>query len=233
MTIWLTNPARGQSNPGTKRRANKGGKMSKRKTPPRYKSGPKKGQFMPKAARRRKRSNPTRKRRRSTSSRSSAPRRRRRRTTRRNPPVGDLLGRVTGGFVDAITLTAAQGITRLVPGMLKLPQAGPVGLAISTAVAIALGMASEYVLGADAARLASAAALSVPLQQAALQYVAPKVPVVGSALVPTLGAYPRRRLPAARGRMGAYPAGGAGGFDFARGYTGLTGYDYATAAAYA
>ena len=51
-------PMRFLVNPGQTRDNMGGGIMARRKTPPRYKSGPKKGQFMPKGARRKARRNP-------------------------------------------------------------------------------------------------------------------------------------------------------------------------------
>jgi len=128
------------------------------------------------------------------------------------------LKRITQGAADALTLTAGQVAVRTIPGLLRLPMAGPVGLAISTATAVLAGMAAEQVLGREAARIFTAGAVSVPLQAAAMTYIAPMVPLVGAALTPTLGSYPRR------GRLGAYPRRA---LPSGRGRVGVSSYPYA------
>lgn len=167
---------------------------------------------------------------RSTRSRSTS----RSRPRRRNPPKKDLVGRFASGLMDATTVSLAQGITRLVPGVLNLPRSGPTGLAVSLATGVVVGMASEQFMGSRAAELVTAAALSVPLQTAAVQYIAPAVPLVGTMFVPTLGSYsrPALRRTANGARMASYSAPSrmlpsqsmASGFP----YGGVAGYDYAS-----
>lgn len=150
------------------------------------------------------------------------------------------------GAIDGFTVTAAEGVTRLVPGVLSLPRSGPVGLAVSGATAVLVGVAADALLDRETARLATAAAFSVPIKQVALQYAAPSLPVLSTALVPTLGSYPRRmrtnygrlspsRASATMGRYsrsaGALPSSNGRGFPYGQGYgaAGVQGYDYAAA----
>jgi hypothetical protein len=143
----------------------------------------------------------------------------------------NIMDRVLEAGVDAITLTTGQATVRLIPSLLPLPQAGPVGLAISTATAILAGMAAERMVPRDTARIFTAGAISVPLQRALATYVAPTVPLVGRAM--GLGRYPARSLRpgerAGNGRVAGYSrprvAAGANGGRVA-------GYDFANAALY-
>lgn len=218
-------------NPG-KTRANKGGQMAKRKTPPRYKSGPKKGQFMPKSARR-KRANPvrkTRKRRSSTRRASSATtttRRRRRRTARRNPPRRDIVGMVVDGAMGAGGVLVGKASARAIPALVGLPQAGNVGLAIQAATAVAVGWLADSFVGRDVGQYVLAGGISAPLESLVVRL---NIPFLSSALAQapgTVGAYvmPRRALrnPAPRalprpGRVASYvqPASGWDAGSFAR-----------------
>lgn len=175
---FLVNPprkARG-SNPGDTR-ANKGGRrMAKRKTPPRYKSGPKKGQFKPRSARKR---NPTtRKTKRRSSSSSSRRRSTPRRASRRRNP--DLVQQLLGGVVDAAEIVAGKAATRVIPPLLKLPTTGNTGLAVQIAAAVALGYVADMAFGANVGRNVLAGALSAPLESVV---VAANVPYVSAALI--------------------------------------------------
>ena len=129
-------------------------------------------------------------------------------------------------------MSVAEGLTRLVPSLFKLPRSGPVGLAVSAATGMVVGMAAEEFLGADVARLATASALAVPLQAAAMQYLAPSLPLLSTAFTPTLGSYPRMRRLASYSGAARNGNGAGGGFDYSTGFA-QPGYDYATAAAMA
>lgn len=183
-----------------------------RRMPPRYKSGPHKGQFMPKSARGRKSSrrrssstalaNPPkrRKRRRSSSPSSSSSSRRR----RRNPPAG-LSPRAIGktlaqGVKDASGVLLGKAAARAVPQYFKLPQSGIAGLAVQLGVAIATGLAAHRFVNRDYGRFVLAGGISAPLETF---IVAKNFPVLGPALSPgtanvALGAY------AMGGGMGTY-----------------------------
>lgn len=142
----------------------------------------------------------------------------RRRSSR--PRKLDIADRVLQAGADALTITTGQAIVRLVPQLLPLPQTGAVGLAISTATAILAGMAAERVVSRDTARMLTAGAISVPLQRAAMTYLAPSVPLVGKAL--GLGRYPARRSLA-----GYSPARNARRIAPGGGRPGVAGYDFA------
>lgn len=221
-------------NPDRARRAKPRRKaMAKRRTPPRHKSGPKKGQFMKRAARRRARRNPGRtvaaaatnpKRR---SKRRASPRRpaRRRRVARRNPPRRGIPGprqivrTLTDGAIEAGQILVGKALVRSVPDLAGLPKEGNVGLAIQTAVALVTGIVANMFLGKDASRAILAGGLTAPLETVIVAY---KVPWLSGALSPVtsvqglssyvgggdmrLGAYARERLAAVntdRG-LGAY-----------------------------
>lgn len=171
------------------------------------------------------------KRRRSSSRRtkSNPPRRhRRRRTTRRNPPVSlrpKNIGReLLQGVKDAGFIIGGKASARALPTLLKLPQAGLVGLGVQLGTAFATGLAVHKFVGRDAGRFWLAGGLTAPLET---WIVAKNVPFLAPALSPgtaavQVGAYvapglSAYYLPAARrapvqmeGRgMGAYvsPAG--------------------------
>lgn len=210
---------RATKNPGA-RRATTGGRTMARRTPAR---DPRTGRFLTKrqkavrkgGGRKRKTTRRTTRRR---SARSSAPRRRRSTRRRSNPPRLDVVGKITGGLLDAATLSIAEGVTRLVPSVFKLPTGGNVGLAVSLATAVGVGVVADYAMGADVGRLATAAALAVPLKTAAVRYIGPSVPMVAQAFQP-LAAYSR---PARRRAMSSYSRPALPAMNAA-----LAGYDYA------
>lgn len=189
------------NHPGSTRDS-KGGHMAKRRTPPRYKSGPKKGQFMSKRARAAHRRNPTRKaaaksnprkRRRSTARRRSSPRRRR--SYRRNPVRGISVKRAVktlmSGTVAAGQMLVGKAAVRSVPDLLGLPKEGNIGLAVQAATALVVGFVADMMLGKDAGTAITAGGLSAPLETLIVAY---KVPWLSDALSPTtaqagVGAY--------------------------------------------
>lgn len=176
--------------------------MAKRRMPPRYKSGPKKGQFMPKRARKRK--NPPAARR---ATPRAAPRRRaaarkapaRRRTYRRNPArMPDLFVMLKDGTMAAGQVLVGKAAARSVPQLLNLPQQGNMGLAIQAGVALGLGYVSSMVFSRGTAAAIMAGGLTAPLETL---LVANQVPWIGEALSPTT------QLDQVSGYMGRYPAG--------------------------
>ena len=218
---WLVNP-RGRAG----RQTPKGGKTMARRMPRRNA----KGRFV-------KGGGGSRRRRRRSAPRAAAKRTRRRR--RRNPGTAaaprrsrsirrvDVLDRIMTAGQDALAITAGQAVVRLVPRFLPLPTGGPVGLAVSTATAILAGIAAERFVSRDTARFLTAGAISIPLQQALAQYVAPAVPLVGTAL--GLGRYPRF---AGYSRANRVAAAGRNGGGRLRGYAyPMAGFDFASAAA--
>lgn len=230
---YVTNPPRGASitnrnpggkrkagmkflvNPPAKRRATKGGKgMAKRAARPRYKSGPKKGQFMSnraiaakKAARSRKRTTTTRKRatRKRNPGRSVAPRKSptKRKAARRNPPRKrrvDIVGSLIEGGTEAAQILIGKAAVRSIPDLIGAPKQGNVGLAVQAGAALVTGYVAGMFLSENAARAMMAGGLTAPLETLIVSY---RVPWLSNALSPMtaqaeVGAY-------ARGRLGAYP----------------------------
>lgn len=208
--------------------------MAKRRMPPRYKSGPKKGQFMSKRARAsrkggRKRArrnpgrtvpaatNPARRRRRKSPAR-ARPRKR----ARRNPPRKrlDIVRSLTDGAIEAGQVLIGKAAVRSVPDLMALPKEGNVGLAVQAGVALALGWAAEMFLSKDAARALLAGGLTAPLETVIVAY---RVPWLAPALSPVtqtatlssyvmgannnarLGRYARERLAVSNDRgLGSY-----------------------------
>lgn len=129
--------------------------MAKRKTPPRYKSGPKKGQFKPKSARR------------SSSSRAVTKRRKaapKRRTYRRNPRRPDVVRMLTQGTITASQVLAGKAVTRAVPEMLNLPKQGNTGLAVQVATALGVGYVSSMFFSQATSAAILAGALTAPVE---------------------------------------------------------------------
>ncbi|MGE0161058.1 MAG: hypothetical protein AB7T31_16805 [Gemmatimonadales bacterium] len=192
-----------------------------RRTPPRHKSGPKKGQFMKRGAtsrrRRRARRNPGRtvpaaqanpRRRRRRSAPRAAPLRRRRRA-RRNPPRGrfpspqQLVRNLTDGAIGAGQVLIGKAVVRSVPDIAGLPKEGNVGLAIQAAVALVAGVLADMFLSKDASRAILYGGLSAPVETMVVAY---KVPWLSGALSPvtqtaTLSSYV---MGANGGRLGRY-----------------------------
>lgn len=164
-----------------------------RKLPPRYKSGPKKGQFKPKAARRRKSSSTRKRRTRRNPGRTVAKRRRsparkrttKRRTYRRNPARSKRMD-VVGTFVDGVTeagqIIVGKAAVRSIPDLAGLPKQGNMGLAIQAATAVGIGYVADMFLSRDAARAMTAGALTAPLETLIVSY---RVPWLSGALAPT------------------------------------------------
>lgn len=193
--IFLVNPSPGRGN------------TMARRTPPRYKSGPKKGQFMPKSARgrkssKRRRSNPPaataaprrrRRRRTASSSSSSSPRRRGR---RRNPPsMRGIVGQLVQGGKDASGVLLGKASARAVPQLFNLPQSGVIGLAVQLGVALATGLAAHKFVGRDYGRFVMAGGISAPLETF---IVSKNIPYLAPALSPqtaaiAVGAYSNYR----------------------------------------
>lgn len=127
--------------------------MAKRKLPERYKSGPKRGQFKPRAARR-------------SSTKRSTPKRRSssRRTYRRNPTRPDVVKMVTNGSVTAVQVITGKAATRAVPDLLNLPRTGNAGLAIQVATALALGYVSDMFFSKTTSAAILAGGLTAPIE---------------------------------------------------------------------
>lgn len=152
--------------------------MARRKTPARYKSGPKKGQFKPKSAtRRRTRSNPPKRRtRRASSTRSRATTtRRRRRTTRRNPAMLKSIQKGVKGSAFVLGGEAAtNALDNFLPSFGGIPR-----VAIQAGAALVVGVAAEQFLKRADAELVMAGALAVPIRAALKGF---NVPMLSSSL---------------------------------------------------
>lgn len=187
--------------------------MAKRKLPPRYKTGPKKGQFKPKSARRSK-SSTKRRRRRSTARRNPGrTTRKRRRTYKRNPKRMAPIQAFTDGVVEAGQILIGKAAVRSIPDIVNLPKEGNVGLAIQAGTALAIGYLTDMFLSRDASRAMTAGALTAPLETLIVSY---NVPWLAPALSPVsqangLNAYVRGGgLPYARARQALPAAAGSG-----------------------
>ncbi len=179
-----------------------------RRMPRRYKSGPKRGQFMPKAARKR---TAPRKRKRNIGrtvarARTNAPAKKRRAaTTRRpvarkrnyrgNPRRPNIIRTLTDGIVEAGQMLVGKAAVRTVPDLAGLPKQGNAGLAVQVATALVIGYAADMFLSRRAVSAITAGALSAPLETL---IVATDIPWLGRALSPvtqtnSLGAYVQPR----------------------------------------
>jgi len=170
-------------------------KMAKRKMPPRHKSGPKKGQFMSKAARKRKRNPPQKAAaRRAPAKRAPAKRAPARRNPRaRRPKMPDLVGMLTDGTMMAGQVLVGKAAARSAPDLLGFPKEGNVGLAIQVAIAVAVGFVADMFVSARTGAAILAGGLTAPLETF---LVAQEVPWLGEALSPVtsnnaVGAYRR------------------------------------------
>lgn len=153
--------------------------MAKRRLPPRYKSGPKKGQFMPKGARRK--AAP-----RKAAPRKAAPRRRsapraQRRSYRRNPARPDPVRMLTRGVFTATQVLLGKAGARAVPELMNLPRSGNAGLAVQVATALALGYATEMFFSKATASAVLAGGLTAPVETL---LVSANIPYVSSYLSP-------------------------------------------------
>jgi hypothetical protein len=69
-----------------------------------------------------------------------------RRSYRRNPPIGrGIIGKVMQGVTDAALGVAGKAVSRAVPSLVGLPQAGAVGIATQAAVGVVAGMLADKV----------------------------------------------------------------------------------------
>jgi len=171
----------------------------KRRTPPRYKSGPKKGQFMSKRARAAKsggkkrrrnpgrtvaRRNPSHTRKRATTRRPVARKKAARRSYKRNPRGGRMpIMRVfTDGIVEAGQILVGKAAVRTIPDLIpNVSKEGNMGIAIQVGTALAIGWAADMFLSKNAARAMTAGALTAPLETLIVAY---QVPWISSALAP-------------------------------------------------
>lgn len=202
---FLINPGLGRGTPQRRVKS-----MAKRRTQPRHKSGPKKGQFKPRARRKRARKNPGRtvakrnppKRKRTRRRRTTAARKtttRRRRSARRNPPkmFRGLVGTFTDGIVEAGQILVGKAAVRSIPDLANLPKQGNVGLAVQAGTALVIGYVADMFLSANAARAMTAGALTAPLETLIVSY---RVPWLSTALAPV----------SAASSLQAYVQGGGG-----------------------
>ena len=188
----------------------------KRRLPPRYKSGPKKGRFMSKRARsarkggkRKRRRNPgrtvqparanqPRKRRRAPAARRPAARRRT--SYKRNPRRfgGGFVRILTDGVVEAGQVLIGKAAARSIPDLLpNVPKQGNMGLAVQAGTAVVIGWIADMFLSKQAARAMVAGALTAPLET---MIVANRVPWLSVALSPVT----------AQNGLQAYVRGGGG-----------------------
>lgn len=158
--------------------------MAKR-TPPRNKDGTFRKRRKAATTKRKRRRNPgtmaakapTARRRAPTPKRAPARRR------RANPPkLGLNVKTLTNGAMDAAQTLIGKAGVRLASGYLPmLPKTGAAGLAAEAAVALAIGLLADRVLGKGAARFVLAGALAAPLETAIVQA---NVPFLSDALSP-------------------------------------------------
>lgn len=174
--------------------------MAKRRTPPRYKSGPKKGQFMSKRARAarkggRKRRNPGRTvaaknqprkrapaKRRPAARKRAAPKRQNpyhRNPRRRGMPIMRVF---TDGIVEAGQILVGKAAVRTIPDLIpNVSKEGNMGIAIQAGTALVIGWVADMFLSKNAARAMTAGALTAPLETLIVAY---RVPWISSALAP-------------------------------------------------
>ncbi len=186
-----------------------------RRMPRRYKSGPKRGQFMSKAARKRKRNPPRKRARAATSTRRRAPAKRKRnigrtvarranpvrkkrRSYARNPRRPNIIRTLTDGLVEAGQILVGKAAVRTLPDLAGLPKQGNMGIAIQAGAALVIGFVADMFLGRNAVRAITAGALTAPLETLIVAY---QIPWLSGALAPVT----------ANGALGAYVQRGGGG----------------------
>lgn len=143
------------------------------------------GRFLPEGGRRRR--NPSRRassRRHSSWSPSKHPRNRfgefvskGRSRRHRNPPMRDIPGMLVNGTIGAVEGVLGKAVTKTLPGVLKLPTTGNVGLAIQMLTAVVLGWAADEVAGEHMGEMVLVGGLMAPIETAVenaqLPYLAP------------------------------------------------------------
>lgn len=164
-TFLVNPPKRGNTMATTKRRH--------------YKSGPKKGQFMPGKARKASSSTKKRRRRNPAPAMTTSPR-------KRNPPRKRLTARsairgATEGAVDAFLVLTGKAATRSIPLLANLPKEGNIGLAVQALTAIVVGMVAQQFLKPAQAKMLTAGGLTAPLETLIVSY---NVPFLAPALQP-------------------------------------------------
>lgn len=187
--------------------------MAKRRMPPRYKSGPKKGQFMSRRARSAKkrkrprrnigrtvarRNQPARKAaRRRPAARARRPAARARPAYRPNPRRPDIIRTLIDSTVEAGQVLIGKAAVRTVPDLVGFPASGNTGIAIQAGTALVIGFVADMFLRPATVRALTAGALTAPLETL---IVANDVPWLARALSPVT----------AQNQLGAYVQWGAG-----------------------
>lgn len=153
-----------------------------RRAQPRYKSGPKKGQFKPRGrGGSSSRKTTTRKR---TTRKNPPATTRRRRAPRRNAPKltpRNVIRSAVDGTKDAALVLVGKGATRTIPVVANLPRGGPAGLAIQGLTAVLVSMVARNFLKPAQAKMVLAGGLSAPLETLVVSY---DVPFLANALQP-------------------------------------------------
>lgn len=162
-----------------------------RKTPERYKTGPKKGQFKPKGARSKA---PARKK--TTTMRKAAHGGGARRTARRRNP--DVVRQLFKGVGDAAYVVTGEVAASAIPRLAGLPSTGTVGLAAQAGAAFAVGMVADRFLGSSRGAFVLAGALAVPLRNLV---IGAGIPIVSDALRGGMSSYV---VPEARRGVNSY-----------------------------
>lgn len=142
------------------------------KSQPRYKTGPKKGQFKPRA-----RAKTTQKK----ATRRAAPQAPAKPTYRRNPRRPNVVKTLTNGSITATQILAGKVAVRAAPDLLRLPKTGNAGVAVQIAIAVTLGLVGDMFLKRTTAATLMAGALTVPIEN--LAYAA-QIPYVSTYLSP-------------------------------------------------
>ena len=168
-------------NPPTTGQKRRSRKMARR-LPPRYKSGPKRGQFMSKRAR------------------SSKKKTRRRNIGRTVAAAGtsnprrNLMGTLMDATIEAGQILVGKAAVRTIPDLAGLPRAGNLGIAVQAGTALALGFVANMFVSRSAARAITAGALTAPLETLIVSY---QIPWLSQALSPV----------AASGNLSSYVQG--------------------------
>lgn len=111
---------------------------------------------------------------------------RRRTTYRRNPPLrtGRMVRDVADAAVGAVQLTVGKAVSRALPGLVKLPEQGPVGVAIRAGAAVVVGLVAETVTGGRLAERLLEGGLQGCVEDLAVGY---NLPLIGPALARPAG----------------------------------------------
>jgi len=104
---------------------------------------------------------------------------RRRSSYRRNPPAGRMFRRVTDAAVGAVQLTVGKAASRAIPGLVNLPEQGPVGVATRAGAAVVVGLVADQFLSSSLAERLLEGGLQGCVEDLVVGY---NIPFIGPAL---------------------------------------------------